>query len=819
MLIILFISGMAAAFIAIAAILEKKDIIENGVLAFTGYWCVYVIVSGLLFWIDRFQMTTAAAAVLLIELTAIGIRWRKIRFSEWYCNIREYAFPLVLSLLLLPVVWDKFELYGMGQDEGVYQTQAIAFLCGDTENQQEIDTYQKVSENEQLEYQDIISRKLVGFYLYDDTLPTLDADKKLGEASGYYHGVPTFSAVLALWGSIAGMENMTGIQTWLYVCAMLLIFLTGRSLGMKSEYQKGAVLVFALSPIAIWVCKAALTEMLLTCIILLFLYFLVQKEERAGIWLSILPVLAFSFYHITIYTVIPVIMLVYYSLYLMEGKKEYLIAAAAELAGFAAGIHMMAKVAATYSFVYNFRPIYDLVRFIHQGNILPVLTICSGMGMVVSAALYICTRKRVPYRLIRGTKGYHIVILSIRLVTALLLIWNLIVIISECRQTGWKTAIGHSTLVGYALFTGIVLLIYALFGIMIRTDTLLKDKGYMCISLLFIYCILVYAAIFRKNISHYYYYGRYLVPYIPIIILSAYVLVGQFKRKWLRTVCWFSSLVVVLVIAVVYDTLLAEEKDDTRLSWEVLQDCSELFHEGDNVIVDREAAAVMFLPLMHLTESDVYIEYQDDELKNAQIGTLAEEADGSLYFVTDEYYGSPHWESVYVGYYEKSEDDNSTTHLIPFPLEMQKKSCRVYVYRYYPSRTEYPLNDTGILISNFYGVEGDARWTDGRGSLYCYLEPEGYEICIQQGAMVPLEELGRDSMTITLYMNDRKIGEYVLNEQNRQEDIIFHIRKEDVLENRNELVIQCDAWSPSDMGRSDTRQLGLSIRAVNFIPN
>ena len=362
MVVILFVIGIMAAFITSAALLKKNEIIENGILAFTGYWCIYIIVSGLLFWCDGFQIVTAVAITLGIELLVICVKWKEIAYKSWYCDIKGNLFPLLICVVMLPFIWDKFEIYGMGQDEGVYQTQAIAFLSGDTQNQQEITTYHQVSEEGKAVYQDVMKRKLMGFYLYDDTLLTLESEEKISEASGFYHGVPTFSAILALWGSVAGMEHMAGIQTLLYICACFLIFYIARQLGLERSYRNAAVLLLAISPMVVWVSKATLTEMVLSCIVLLFLYFLSESSERRFILLSILPILAFSFFHITIYTVIPAIVLVYFMLYLHEGKKEYLIAVSVELIGFIAGIHMMADVVTTYSlFIISVRYINCLV--------------------------------------------------------------------------------------------------------------------------------------------------------------------------------------------------------------------------------------------------------------------------------------------------------------------------------------------------------------------------------------------------------------------------------------------------------------------------
>ena len=42
---------------------------------------------------------------------------------------------------------------------------------------------------------------------------------------------------------------------------------------------------------------------------------------------------------------------------------------------------------------------------------------------------------------------------------------------------------------------------------------------------MFYYCVIIYSAVFKKEILHYYYYGRYIVPYIAVIVvLGAYIL-------------------------------------------------------------------------------------------------------------------------------------------------------------------------------------------------------------------------------------------------------------------------------------------------------
>lgn len=814
--ILLLFGGATAAFILSAALWRIKDIIENSVIAIVGYFCIFVIVSGLLFWMDIFQICLAEGITLGIEMLLLLLVRKHINCRSLQLEIKNNSIPIIICILMLPVIWNKFELYGMGQDEGVYQTQAISLLSGDTKLQYEIGSYNNIPEDKREEYLEAIQKKLVGFYLYDDSLPTLNSENKIGDSAGFYHGIPTFPAVLALWGSVTGMENMAGIQTLFYFCAIFLIYYIAGNLKIGRLYQNISTILFAISPIVIWVCKSTLTEMMLVCLIELFIYFLINKGTRRFILASAIPIVAFSFFHITIYTVIPAIALLYFFLYIYERKKEYLIANTIVLLAFAAGINMMAQIAATYSFTYNFLPIYQLSEFINQINVLTILTFCAAAGMVVSVVLYVCMGKSKVLLLKEKTKTYKNVQITIRVILILAVAANIAVIVNTASNIGIKDTLRFSTLVGYGLFTGMILLVCAILGMIIHVDKLLIDKNNIIVGFMFYYFVLIYASLFRRQINYYYYYGRYLVPYIPFVILEGVLMIKQIKKYGIRLACVISSALIAFTMAAIYDTVLISEKDDTRLSWQGLKACSEMFDDNDIVIVEQNVAPILYLPLMHMTDSDVYMQY-DVTLDKQLADLLKKSEDKDIYFISNEYYGKSQWESVYIGNYTKSEDDNKTEHLIPFPKEMKKEECQVYIYRYYSEQTEYMLRDTELLTNGFYSIEGESRWTNGRGTIYCFLEPAEYEVHLQQGSYLPLVELGKESIIINLYLNGELADEYILTLENRQEDIVFHVTNEQLRQGRNELLIESEQWCPANLGKGDVRQLGISIRAIEFL--
>ena len=55
-----------------------------------------------------------------------------------------------------------------------------------------------------------------------------------------------------------------------------------------------------------------------------------------------------------------------------------------------------------------------------------------------------------------------------------------------------------------------------------------------------------------------------------------------------------------------------------------------------------------------------------------------------------------------------------------------------------------------------------------------------------------------------------------MTQENKQDDIVFHVGREWIRQGRNELVIESEEWYPKDLGRDDVRQLGISIESITF---
>ena len=136
--LIIMIAAMAVMFYVAAVYYQKSHIIHLAVLTVIGFFSLYIVISGVFFLFDQFHMLAALGSCLAIELVAAvilwkcGRRWKTVTIS-W--GLREYPFVLCMVVLAVILSAGKYEFFGMGQDQGVYQTKAIEIMYDTAKNQ------------------------------------------------------------------------------------------------------------------------------------------------------------------------------------------------------------------------------------------------------------------------------------------------------------------------------------------------------------------------------------------------------------------------------------------------------------------------------------------------------------------------------------------------------------------------------------------------------------------------------------------------------------------------------------------------------------
>lgn len=804
-----FVTGCILSFLICVFWFSRINIVRCSVLSIFLYFCYYSIIGGVLFSIDMFSVEKTVVLIVILEgILLLKVSWKKKPDLEWL--IRPYIFPIILAFCAVPFVGHKFGFYGMGQDEGVYQTQAIAFMNHHYENQKDFLEYESLEEEEKEYFRQFVDSKLVGYYVYDESLPSLSPDNKKSDVSGFYHGLPVFSAMLALWGMLFGIKYMAGIQTVFYICGLFLMYFTCENLQLKKFSKYGSVFLYVCSPILVWVAKSSLTEIFLVCIIAGFLYFMTGKGGNVEIGYAALMVAVFSFYHLTIYTVLPVLILAFWSSFLFYRKNSYLYAAIVVFLVFIFSMFSAVNIAATYCYVYNFVPLYKLTESISRDNIFLILVFCTGLGILLSLLLLLSPKEKT----FSLTKTEHVYNACIRLgiLGFGFLQWR---IIRELLMNGadtWMEAVLNTTIFGYFLYGGGVLLLFAVIWIFWKPSVCWKNIHVILLMEMFGYCVMFYACFLRKSISHYYY-GRYLAPFISIVILVISIVVNEWRTKY-GTVMFGILLVSYAMMCMPYNLILAENDDDTRMSWDIMMDIAEVIPDDSTVYMDYDLGMILYLPMRELLGQSVY-PVRSHELQE-KIGNGSQEQ--SIYYISEMYQYLPMCDMIYGNWYETSEDKNGFHgSWIPLPLGMEKERKHIAVYEVRKFRDQFRFADGNVMLSGYYGLESDFRWSDPQNNIVqCVLHKGDYIVRVIQGSTLPLETLGLDTYEVKLKINGDYADSCIITKDSVESELVFRIPASLVQEGENTISFQCEPWSPQSFGVSDNRTLGIAVQQIIF---
>ena len=568
------------------------------------FWSAYILTSALLMWLNVYRIGYAAMGTLTVTMAGFVIscisfgKKQPLRTEQ---KIWDRGDTLVLLLCILTAVGihDKNELMGMCQDEGVYQTIAISYMAGNNGNQKTLDEYDLLGEEDQNAFLEklnsVISQGMHGYYLFrGDYLPR-NLQKQYSDTSGYYHGIPTYAAAMALWGSIFGWKHMMGVQSAFYMLALLLFYelIRGTSLSIGKKILLTAI--YGLSPIMLWLGKSSLTELLLACLINWFLYELLSgKKEKFRAMRIALPIIVFAFVHLTIYTLMPMIIVCLLIYFWDERNVVFLKAGLYISAGYLGGILFTAWCYTEY-FYLNVRFLTGLA-ILNDGNVLAILCLCGGISAALFIALYLYRGKLPRPSMILQVWGLRIVVGMLMLAG----IWLAARTVMAGGQ--WEKL----TLLSYLLLTGILVLPVVLGFLMGKPEMYCHDRKNVFITWFFLYCVLFYAILFRKGIINHYYGDRYLAPFLVGVILMLGITLEQVQAKragkYLTILCGLAA----LGYFVVHDGYIIKHRDDTRIEWTILEEICKNLSEDDILILEDNQMISCFFTIRDLTGAYCY---------------------------------------------------------------------------------------------------------------------------------------------------------------------------------------------------------------------
>ena len=645
----------------------------------------YIVASALLFTVNWFGIRKA----LLLQLVAAGafgafllVRAKKSGEPLWAevdMDLRPHLIPLCLVLAGLVVSWGNFGYFGMGQDQGVYQVKALNLMYGVTGRVYSFSEYEKLeTEEEKAAYYDYLIHNQLGLDLIDFTpeenkvLASLrtGGNDEHEHTDGIFHGIPTYPALLALWGTVFGEGNMSGVQTLLYLLAMLTLWFTAENLGLKKGAAALVCVLFMLSPEVVWSSKSTLTEELLALIVTQFIYHLTRAGRPDRKWWSAWMVVMFALVHVSIFVMIPFFMLLYILLYFWQGDRQYIRALRISALGFMGGFTFMTLVAPRYT-IRN-----TAMLWVGPVNVYNIYYIFMGAALLGLALSFVLPRLKVKggFRSFIGGKG------GAWLVRGLILLFLAVAAFLSWRKYG-EAGIGQALVTNgmynMCWMTGLLFLPVALVALIRKPQNYLKDEAGFGILLLFGYAVVFMCCVLKVDISYCYYFGRYLTPYVPVACVVIGLVWTRYSGRLLGV-----GLVAGSLICAPFDMTMLWRQDDTFSTYETFSRVVQSVSEEDSAVIFEDHGPMFFLPVKTITGNECYAAEEDIEAQAAKLSVRYR----NVYIVTSkERSGKPLTRIVDNAFM----DDNRSYRpaLCPFPLSFLKMTFRYYVYQYESPRS------------------------------------------------------------------------------------------------------------------------------------
>lgn len=775
----------------------NKNIYKSVIYSICYYFILFFIIGDLSLFVGCFSLELCSGLSIIISLFLFLIVFLKhyrdkktiktdISFDELKSNVPFIA----LSIVLIICLNGHFGFYGMGQDEGVYQTEAINLSNGINTWKQYVKEWDEIEDTSYKAYYKDKVDSLLG-YDSSNQLEEMGIEYNYDHLYGYWHGIPSFSIVLASSIRMFGIENMMWIQYVFYFCLINLIIIFINRFNYSNISKVLLLCLFGLCPEVMWVTKSALTEVFMAVMVVLFINEILEDKKT-----SIIPVIGIFMYHLTSVTLIPLFLFLYSYKYLEQKKKIYIIYSVSSGIIYLLSYFVVVQLNPRYTIMNYYSGILQQKIPLDYVNCVPVIITLLSL---IYSIIILCWQKKLEIQYINKTIFYLskivLIIIILRIVLDALLKQNFIY--SSFRLISF---------ICFAFLTGIVLFIVLNLG-------LLKSKFKNCnetIITLAIYgwCIEIFSLVIRYKTVSYYYYARYLMPYIAIVFI-AFVMLVKYKKIFTEI-----ALALSLMLIIPYSLSVSGMEDDTKIDLKslnnILTACKSSIE--DNVLLDDNYLDILYFPLKAMGKN-VYIVDESVEKTEKILGF------DNYLVVTNNYLDeySDYLLHIDNTYWEEESRTKIST-INGMPLETVRYDYNIYIYDYIGVSDRIMATDE-LFLDGWGNPDSQGnRWMLGdEAHIGCYLNQEETYACITFGGKIPLNELNRENMTFDIYVNGYKCSTQVVTEDNNSK-FIFEIPIDIQEKGYNDIEIRTDeCWSPYDIGSSDKSLYGISVNSIEFI--
>lgn len=710
MLILFGILGLFTAGIMTAFAYRKIDLVRLLIVSCSIYISLYVIVSGLLIWMELFTIPTALVVVFLLELliTIALLLFRGMELPRIRLLIVKYI-PLFVILTGAGIISNLSTagFYGTGQDQGLYQIRAMYFMGDYYDNVLDFPEYYNIEHKYEKSHYLEEMQDLTGYYfLKDSSQPDTAEDsgdagsagqtatgeesgradakendtditntenvkeqEEIGELEGVLHGISTFPALLALWGKLFGLTHMPGIMVVLYLLTIANTWLVCDNLKFRPVTKIMIDVMLTVCPIVLWSSQNTLTEIGIAMFIGLFFVFLTENLKKHLALLTIIPLLAVGFFHVAMSVLMPLVVILYVGNFLQTRDKHYMAALAFGILGYALGFSMMMHTSRYYT-VSNLYFLFGKTGFLlNENNILGFVWIVTAVVIVFSFLFMagpvsgkLLRKWKLTKKKEKGKKLAGNVMMVMAVLTMVVLIVQMILAVN---QNMWIMKTGTFC---YLITTGYVMLPLAFAGVFVLRREFAGKRGMFNICFSFLYVMLLYCGLVVTSVYYYYYYARYYVPFVMLLLVAAGFVIDRITWKLA-----IPAAAVCAALVVWQNPLLYQERDLTYGDYQILDNMASCIDEDDCVLIFEQGYHIQrlfALQLKGLTGADIH--YADMTRLGKQIeeyGTLYSNVFILTYDIGTFQEDPEEWRYVYQGVMKTSIYDKFVEGGLPYARE------------------------------------------------------------------------------------------------------------------------------------------------------
>lgn len=804
--------------ILISHFYNNGNILKLSSQAIMIFFIEYLFISAVLLYIDIFRVKYVLIFTLVINIIILALnikKVKKVRFDKIDFDIKKSMLILFLILLILPFVHEKSESISTGYDAGLYGAKAISLMFGETTSTVIIKEY-----------------SIDGASMKDSVLKLQGEQQGLYEKKldndiyGYeYHGLPTWPALMSLFGKMFGIRNMSYVLSVLYSLSALYIYYILDNLNAKKFSKYLGAFLFLFLPLSIYLAKNSLSEMLYVAILLFSILLLTEKNEKLKL-VSGLSIGCLGFVHFSTLVYFPILYGILMIMHIYTRKQIF------------AKINMIQSIIFCFSVQYSMKTssVYTTVQLKNMfGSILNNMQLIMIVQLII--VLVIIIQFIVYYLILKDKIKIVLCIESLldkygMIVFKLLLIFLLFVTLYKGYLLGFTdryiSGEGGTWIrrQGYANKGFYSLLYHNIFSIMSATSYLCipiivykifnnkyemgKIERLMCLAL--IYSLMVNLML-RVDTPKNYYASRYFYIYIvPIVFILISMIIKNKKN------CIIVG-ITALITGLPFNIVLMNAKE-YKGNHEVLYDAVSLIEKDSIVIVDNNYSLNKLL-VTNLREINNVLVFSSDIMSQV----IKKYGSENIYYITGKQLEDSEFKRILKKDYDTSGEIASGSNL--YPINFRYDKTEMNIYSIYQNKTIINFEEKDKpFISGFNGLEKNGEegfsWCSEKSSFKLEFNPSDMNVIRVHYYSLPQYVFNKkDSINIIFEINNNIVFESTLTRLNNESGFFDLIVSKDELTDGkvHEINMNCDTWSPINYenGNSDSRKLGIAITKVELL--